>query len=81
MRTYRLTNEPGELGLSCTPAGLSLAGVPLLEKTREGFAPRPAPDIASLIQAAFGAGGDPTRLESSLGVIARALNGGVGFGL
>ncbi len=73
---YRLTNEPGGLGLSCTPAGLSLAGVPLLEKTGAGFAPRPAPEIASLIQAAFGADGDPTRLESSLGVIARALNGG-----
>lgn len=62
--------------MSCTPAGLSLAGVPLLEKTREGFAPRPAPEIASLIQAAYGADGDPIRLESSLGVIARALNGG-----
>ena len=60
---YRLTNEPGGLGLSCTPAGLSLAGVPLLEKTGAGFAPRPAPEIASLIQAAFGADGDPTRLE------------------
>jgi hypothetical protein len=57
-------------------AGLSLAGVPLLQKTRAGFAPRPAPEIACLIQAAYGAGGDPTRLESSLGVVARALNGG-----
>jgi hypothetical protein len=73
---HRLTNEPGGLGLSCTPAGLSLAGVPLFQKTHSGFAPRPAPEIASLIRAAFGADGDPTRLESSLGVIARALNGG-----
>jgi hypothetical protein len=73
---YRLTNEPGGLGLSCTAAGLSLAGVPLLEKRPAGFAPRPAPEIASLIRAAFGADGDPTRLEASLGVIARALNGG-----
>ena len=76
MRTYRLTNEPGGLGLSCTLAGPSLAGVPLLDKTQAGFAPRPAREIASLIQAAYGADGDPTRLESSLGVIARALNGG-----
>ncbi len=76
MRVYRLTNEPGGLGSSCTPAGLSLAGAPLLEKTQVGFAPRPAPEIASLIQAAFGADGDATRLASSLGVVARALNGG-----
>ncbi len=76
MQMYRLTDEPGGLGSSCTPAGLSLAGVPLLEKSQAGFAPRPAPEIACLIQAADGADGDPTRLESSLGVIARALNGG-----
>jgi hypothetical protein len=50
--------------------------VPLLQKKRAGFAPRPAPEIACLTQVAYGAGGDPTRLESSLGVVARALNGG-----
>jgi hypothetical protein len=61
------------LGLSCTAAGLSLAGVPLLHKTEAGFVPRPAPEIASLIKAAYGA--DPTRLQSSLDVIAQALNG------
>jgi len=76
MQPFRLTNEPGGLGLSCTYAGLSLAGVPLLQKTKVGFAPRPASEVASLIKAAYGAEGDPIRLESSLGAIARALNSG-----
>ncbi len=62
--------------MSCTPEGLSFAGVPLLQKTEAGFAPRSAPEIASLIKAAYGADRDPTRLVSSLGVIARALNDG-----
>src|SRR5579862_1461123 len=76
MQAFRLTNEPGGLGLSCTHAGLSLAGVALLQKTRAGFAPRPAPEIAALIEAAYGAESDPIRLESSLGAISRALNSG-----
>jgi hypothetical protein len=74
IRNFRLTNEPDGLGLSCTTAGLSLAGVPLLRKTKAGFAPRPAPEIASLVEAAYGA--DPTRLQSSVGMIAEALNRG-----
>lgn len=76
IRTFRLTNEPGGLGLSCTPAGLSLAGVSLLQKTEAGFAPRSAPEIASLLKAAYGAEVEPTRLQSGLGAIAHALNGG-----
>ncbi|HMK90037.1 MAG TPA: hypothetical protein VK446_10460 [Methylocystis sp.] len=72
IRSYRLTNEPGGLGLSCVAAGVSLAGVPLLRKTDAGFAPRPMREIAALIDAAYGA--DPTRLHSSLTVIAEALN-------
>ena len=76
IRTFRLTNEPGGLGLSCTPAGLALAGVSLLQKTEAGFAPRSAPEIASLLKAAYGAEVEPTRLQSSLGAIAEALNGG-----
>ena len=76
IQSYRLTNEPEGTGLSCTPEGLSLAGVPLLRKTQAGFALRPAPEIASLIKAAYGADGAPTRLESGLDVIARALNEG-----
>ena len=74
MRMFRLTNEPDGLGLSCTPAGLSLAGVPLLRRTQTGFVPRPAYEVASLLKAAYGE--DSTRLQSRLGVIAQALNRG-----
>ena len=73
-RTFRLTNEPGGLGLSCTQAGLALAGVPLLRRTSTGFVPRPTSEIEPLIRVAYGA--DPTRLRSSLGTIAAALNSG-----
>jgi hypothetical protein len=72
VRTFRLTNEPGGLGLSCTFAGVSLAGVPLLRKTRAGFVPRPTSEITSLLRAAYGE--DPTCLQSRLGAIAQALN-------
>jgi hypothetical protein len=74
IQTFRLTNEPGGLGLSCSPVGLTLAGVPLLAKTAEGFKPRPASEIAALIKAAYGANGDPARLQSRLEAIAQALN-------
>ncbi len=74
VRTFRLTNEPGGLGLSCTPAGLSLAGLPLLRRTQAGFVPRPASEIASLLKVAFG--DDPTGLRSRLGAITQALNSG-----
>jgi hypothetical protein len=78
VRMFRLTNEPGGLGLSCTPEGVSLAGVPLLRKTRAGFVARPAAEISSLLKTAYG---DqpmtlPPRLESRLGAIAQALNSG-----
>jgi hypothetical protein len=76
MRTYRLTNEPGGLGLSCTAAGLSLAGTPLLRKTDEGFAPRPAAEIVALMNAVYSGDAGAARLESSLPAIARALNDG-----
>ena len=74
MPIYRLTNEPDGLGLSCSAAGLSLAGTPLLHKTETGFAPRPAAEVADLMKAAYGAAGDCGKLTSSLGAIARALN-------
>jgi hypothetical protein len=73
-QTFRLTNEPGGLGLSCTQDGLTLAGMPLLRKTTAGFVPRPAAEIAALITAAYGE--DRTRLQSSVGLIAESLNGG-----
>jgi hypothetical protein len=73
---FRLTDEPGGLGLSCTSDGVSMAGVPLLRSTPAGFAPRPASDIRTLLKAAYGADGDPSRLRSRLGAIAKALNSG-----
>src|SRR5262249_52967219 len=76
IRMFRLTNEPGGLGLNRSSAGLSLAGVPLLRKTQAGFAARPAPEIAALIKAAYGGDAAPALLQSSLGLIARALNSG-----
>jgi hypothetical protein len=74
VRMFRLTNEPGGLGLSCTPAGVSLAGVPLLRRTEAGFVPRPGSEVTSLLRAAYGE--NPTALPSRLGVIAQALNDG-----
>jgi hypothetical protein len=74
LTTFRLTNEPGGSGLSCTVEGLSLAGAPLLRKTSAGFEPRPAAEIAALLEIAYGE--DPTRLRSSVGLIAEALNQG-----
>jgi hypothetical protein len=55
---------------------VSLAGVPLLHSTRARFVPRPAAEIATLLKAAYGADGDPGRLHSRLGAIAKALNSG-----
>jgi len=75
-QAFRLTNEPGGQGLSCTAEGLSLAGVPLLRKTEAGFEPRPKTETAALFKAAYGDEFDPSRLNSSLVVIARALNDG-----
>ena len=64
------------MGLSCTADGLSLAGVPLLRKTKAGFVPRPAYEIRALAEAAFRSTADATRLSLSLDVIAEALNRG-----
>ena len=72
---YGLTEDrDGGLGLSCTAAGLSLAGVPLLRKGGAGFAPRTPDEVETLLQAAYG---DTARLSSSaLDSIADALNRG-----
>jgi hypothetical protein len=74
VRVFRLTNESGGLGLSCTPTGVSLAGVPLLRKTQAGFVPRSASEIATLLRTAYGE--DHADLQSRLSAIAHALNGG-----
>jgi len=75
-RPYRLTDEPGGLGLNCTDTGLSLAGVPLLRTTPLGFEPRSAAEIGALANRAYGDDIDPTRLASGLEVVAQALNRG-----
>jgi hypothetical protein len=75
-RLFRLTNEPGGLGLSCTSKGVSFAGVPLLRKVDTGFAPRPATEIESLIRAACGGNVGTAALSRSLDAIAHALNRG-----
>src|SRR5689334_4188206 len=74
IRMFRLTNDSGGLGLSCSPAGVALAGVPLLRSTQAGFVPRPASEIASLLKVAYGE--HPPGLQSRLGTIAQALNRG-----
>ena len=51
---FRLTNERGGLGLSCTPAGVSLAGVPLLRRAHAEFVPRTASEVTLLLKAAYG---------------------------
>jgi hypothetical protein len=74
VHVLRLTNEPGKLGLSCSPTGVSLAGVQLLRKTQIGFVPRPQSEIALLLKTAYG--DDPTGLQGRLSAIADALNRG-----
>ncbi len=76
IKNFRLTNEPGGLGLSCTREGLALAGVPLLRKTDRGFQPRSLDEIDALIGAGDPDGERPRRLRSSLDAIAAALNRG-----
>lgn len=75
-RIFRLTNEPGGLGLNCSSAGLSLAGVPLLRRTEKGFAPRAAHEVARLVKAAYGVDVNQAELEPSLSSIATLLNRG-----
>jgi hypothetical protein len=74
VRMFRLSNVPGERGLSCTPDGVALAGVPLVRKTPAGFVPRTAADIASLLKSAYG--DQPMALQSRLSAITQALNRG-----
>ena len=75
-RRFQLSNDAGTLGLSCTSAGLSLAGAPFLQKTAAGFSPRPAGELTALIKAAYGPDTDFSRLGDGLAVVAEALNHG-----
>ena len=75
-QNFRLTNEPGGLGLSCTEAGLSLAGAPLLRKSDTGFARRSTTEIEALIQAAYSGHIAVTDLLPGINAVVRALNRG-----
>jgi len=73
---YKLSNRPGSLGVSCTAAGLALAGVPLLSKGLGGFVPRPCGEVERLLQGAYAMTADVAPVMSGLGAVARALNEG-----
>lgn len=75
-RTFRLTNELGGLGLNCSELGLSLAGVPLLHKSENGFALRSPDEIEALMKAAYGADAVAPELLRGFETVARALNRG-----
>jgi hypothetical protein len=72
---FRLSDQPDGLGLSCDASGLELAGVPLLRKGAQGFAPRSAEEIAALLRQAYGEDG-PAVAPSGLRTVAEALNRG-----
>lgn len=74
--TFRLTDQVEGLGLRCTSAGVSLAGVPLLRKTLTGLTPRPTDEIDALMKEAYGWRVDPADVSPGLQVIAEALNRG-----
>ena len=73
---FRLSNEPGGLGVSCRENGATLAGVPLLQKTAKGFVPRPPSEIATLMRAAYPGFTRHTLLQPGLAAVARSLNEG-----
>ena len=78
VRLYRLTSEPAEPGLCCRKDGLTLAGVPLLQKSDRGFEPRPQPELQSLLDAAYGpdAGADADNYLPGLRTVSNALDHG-----
>ncbi|QUD90106.1 hypothetical protein [Phenylobacterium montanum] len=63
-------------GADCTLDGMTLAGVPLLQRTINGFAPRPADEIGKLLSSAYGFEFNPTKIQPRLAVVADALNRG-----
>ena len=73
---FRLSNRVGSFGLSCGPAGLSLAGVPLLQSSGSGFTPRPQAQIHWLVTSAYGRTVNATPLENGLAAVSRALDAG-----
>ena len=74
--TFRLAKDATGLGLTCNLEGCALAGVPLLNRTLTGFAPRSAAEVGALMKIAYGQDVDPKGLSAGLEVIAKALNQG-----
>lgn len=73
---FRLVEGSDRLGLQCTEAGLSLAGVPLLRMTAGGLAPRPGAEVGLLLKAAYNREFDARAVTAGLTVVADALNKG-----
>jgi len=68
---------PGDpLGLSCGPEGAALGPISLLAKTEAGFTPRPVDELDYVLSETMGRPTTGAGLESSLSVIAEALNSG-----
>lgn len=70
-RYFRLSKG---FGLDCANDGVTLAGVPLLRRTRRGFVPRDDLEIRWLLERAYGAAVDADRVAKGLDTVARALN-------
>jgi len=62
------------LGLDCTEDGLSLADVPLMRRTVQGFVPRDALEIRWLLERAYGSPLDADRIIKGIETVAHALN-------
>jgi hypothetical protein len=73
---YKLSDEPGSFGLSCTTAGVTLAGVPLLQRVENRLLPRPVAQVRWLIDQAYRGEFDAAGLMSGLDLVARSLNDG-----
>jgi hypothetical protein len=73
---FKLSQEPGRLGLRCDAEGLSLAGVPLLVRNGDRFQPRSAIEIQRLLSRAYQAEIWWVNRIEGIGAVARALNEG-----
>jgi hypothetical protein len=73
---FRLSDKPRDFGLNCDSTGLALAGVPLLRRDEDGFAPRAPSEIHWLTTSAYGRPPAAGPMENGLAAVARALNAG-----
>jgi hypothetical protein len=73
---FALRNEAGTLGVQCNHNGLSLAGVPLLAKRRDGFDSRPVEELRHLLSRAYRTKGEWSDEFERIVAVAAALNDG-----